>query len=241
MSPKRLATLTHWRRRAAFAGMVSLALCLIAVWLDRRIFLPSYLVAWLFFLGLALGSLSILLVHQLTGGRWGNVISQPLFAAALTLPLLTVLFLPLLVVLPDLFVWAAPTAVAQSELVQQKHWYLNVPGFDLRAATYFVVWIGLVYGLRRLLLRRDRASDAAATKALRRLSIGGLIAYVLTMSGAAVDWIMSLTPEWYSTNFGLLTIVGQALSAFAFVVVAAVVLIDRSPTAAARDFHELGN
>jgi len=232
---ERLASL---RNRSLIAGSASLVLCALWGWFAREQFFVSYLVAWLFFLGIALGAMVDLMVSRLTGGAWGELLLRPLEAAMSTLPAIALLGLPLLLGLDQLYAWARPHASQASELLAHKAWYLNVPFFLLRAALYFAVWLFFAHRMRALLGSRTDATQ------LRRTSIAGLMAYALTVTFAGIDWIMSLTPQWYSTTFGLLTGIAQALAGFATAMVAAGVLVRRNGVAepgAPRVLQDVGN
>src|SRR5689334_19427514 len=180
------------RRQSLIAGFIALALWALWGFFDRTQGFVSYLTAWLFFLGIALGSMVNLMVHRLTGGAWGDVLLQPLEAAMRALPVIALLGLPLLFGLDRLYPWARPDAVRASDLLTNKAWYLNVTFFLLRAAFYFAVWLALAHRFRAAQKKGDQ-------RALQRLSIVGLIAYAITVTFAAIDWVMSLTPQWSST------------------------------------------
>lgn len=201
--------------RAQLQGSLAIlcvALVVIAALLDPHQFAGPYLAAFLFCLGLSLGSMGNLMMHELTGGRWGVALRAPWMAATRLLPLNAALFIPLLIALPHFYPWID----SPSPVVQAKAWWLNVPFFLIRAISYFLVWNLLA----RHWLTIAARSTAARPPALRRLSAVGLIVYGLTISLAAVDWIMSLMPQWYSTAFGLLIGTSQMLSGMALAVVA---------------------
>jgi len=224
------------RRGALAAAITGSALTAAAYWLDRPHVFQSWLFVWLFFLGIALGSMVNVMIHELTGGAWGFAVRPPAEAAMATLPVLALLGLPLAFGLGDLYPWARESDGA-------RRWYLNAAAFEVRAVVYFALWIGISSALLRYW--RAGATNAASPPrpALRRLSIAGLLVYAVTMTLAAVDWIMSLSADWYSTTFGLLVMVGQSLSGFAFTVAFAVFagyLHDGSPNAA-RNAQDLGN
>ncbi len=232
------------QRRSLLIGGVGLMLCVGGAVLDPAQFFRSYLVAYLFWIGIALGSLAIVMLHHLVGGAWGFVIRRLLESAASTLPVMALLFVPFLFGLHDLYVWARPEEVAGSELLQHKSPYLNVPFFLTRTAIYFAVWIGLAFLLSRWSLEQDRTADLSLSRRLQMLSGPGLVLYGLTMTFGAIDWVMSLEPEWFSTIYGITFMVGQVLSSFAFIILIAVVLADRPPladVASPAHFHDLGN
>lgn len=223
--------MTRAQRQVSFA-IVCAALVAIAAAADPRHFAGPYLAAFLFCLGLSLGSMANLMVHELTGGRWGVALRGPWMTATRLLPLSTALFVPLLATFRQLYPWIAS---ATSE-AQAKAWWLNVPFFLARAALYFLLWNLIA---RRWLTLAVRATTIRPP-ALRRLSAVGLIVYGLTMSMAAVDWIMSLMPQWYSTAFGLLICISQMFSAMALAVVARTHLHRAEPqTTALNDFGNL--
>lgn len=181
-------------------------------------FFRAWLVAVVLWLGLAVGCLAIALVHQLAGGQWGAVIERFLEAGARTIPWLALAFVPLLFALPGLYEWARPEAVTHEARLAHKAAYLNVPFFVGRAALYFAVWTFLALLLDRWSLARDATGDPRVTIRLRGLAAAGLIALGLTVSFAAIDWLMSLEATWYSTVFGGMVGVGWMLGAFAFVI-----------------------
>ncbi|HEV8517142.1 MAG TPA: hypothetical protein VGQ54_01115 [Burkholderiales bacterium] len=232
------------RNWAGMMGVTGLLACLIGAFVDRAQLVQSYLFAWWFFLGISLGALANLMIHQLTGGAWGVVIRKPLEAASMAVPVIAVLFVPLAFGQQDLYVWMRPAQFADPALLEAKSWYLNPMFFWLRAIFYFAVWVVLALRLDRLLIEQSISSDPRPNAKLRATSIAGLILYALTVTFAAVDWIMSLTPQWYSTTFGLLVMLGQTLSAFAFAIACAA-LLQRGDTTRARGdashFHDLGN
>jgi hypothetical protein len=225
------------------AGVLGAALSVAGALIDRAQFFRAYLVAYLFFAGIALGALGLVSLNHVTGGRWGVVIRRVCEAAMRTLPLLLLLFLPLLLGVRDLYVWARPDAVAHSAALQHKAAYLNVPFFIVRVLLYFGTWLVIMHYLVRWSREQDATGDPALVRRLQFLGRGALLLYSLTMTFAAIDWAMSLQPQWYSTIYGLLIIGGQVLSAFAFVIPVLSMITDRAPFAelvSAEQFHDLG-
>lgn len=236
--------LNRWRLGGFVAGGVGLVLAAAGAFFDLAQFWQSYLLAYVFWLQLPLGCLAILMLHHLVGGHWGMVIRRFMEAGAMTLPLMAVLFVPLIFGMNALYSWTDPQLVAQSELLQHKSVYLNSPFFLARALLYWVIWMGLAYGLSRWSLAQDRTADPSLARRMRRLSALGLILYVLTATFAAYDWLMSLEPEWYSSIYGVLFIVGQVLAAFAWAVIMLRWGSNRQSLAEAvsrSDFNDLGN
>ncbi|MCC6147278.1 MAG: hypothetical protein IT308_06885 [Anaerolineaceae bacterium] len=200
-------------------GLVGLAVGVIGAFtgsLER--FFQAYLVAFIFWLGLSLGSLAFLMIHFLTGSRWGLTVRRVNEAAASTLWLMAGLFIPLLFNLKRLYLWARPEVVQANPVLQMKSVYLNVPFFTGRAVFYFATWILLAFIINRLSARWVKSGEPAVKERLQGLGAFGLIVYTVTMSFASIDWLMSLQPFWSSTAYGLIIIFGQLLSSLSFAI-----------------------
>ena len=235
----------EWQRRqqiSLLVGVVALGLCAIGAFFNLDQFFRSYLVAYLLWLGTALGCLTIAMIQQLTGGTWGVVIRRMLEAGTRTMPLMALLFVPFFWGTRHLYSWMSPDGTLDAPALN--HPYLNVPFFFLRATFYFVCWLMLVYLLNKWSGEHDRSGDFHLVRKIRLLSAAGLVLYVITATFAAVDWVMSLEPHWYSTIYGVLFMGGQVLSAFAFVIVMSALLARDKPLAdivRPEHFHDLGN
>jgi hypothetical protein len=182
--------------------------------------LQSYLIAYLFWIGVTVGSLALLMVQYLSGGAWGLVGRRVFEASTRNLPIMALLFIPIAIGLPTLYEWARPEAAAD-HILHEKAAYLNVPFFYVRAALYFVIWGVLAYLLNRWSHEQDQSAPrlpGPKDGRLRVLSGPGLVLYVLTITFMSVDWIMSLEPHFTSTIFGILTLGGQGLSTLAFTI-----------------------
>jgi hypothetical protein len=231
------------QRRAVLVGGIGAAVCVIGGLLSPEQFFRSYLVAYVFWIGIALGCMALVMLQHLTGGAWGLVIRRLLEAGTGTLPWMALLFLPLAVGLRHVFVWARPEVVAADPILLHKSPYLNVPFFLARAALYFAIWCSWSYLLNRLSVEQDRTGDARITRKLQLLSGPGIVLYVLTMTFASVDWVMSLEPHWFSTIFGVLLVAGQTLGAFALAITALILLARYNPLQEAvsgNHLHDLG-
>jgi hypothetical protein len=214
--------------RLVIGGAVLLAVCIAVGLTDKAEFFHSYLIAFLFWIGVTLGSLALLMVQHLTGGRWALVIRRILEACSRTLPLMAVAAVPLLVGMKSLYSWARPEET--DPLILAKHFYLNPGFFAARMVFYFAIWFALTYFLNKW-SRQEDAGGAGVTLWMRLegLSGIGLVLYGLTVTFASVDWVMSLEPQWYSTIYGLLFMVSQALTAMAFAIAMLVWLSNRKP------------
>jgi len=238
------------QRRSLLVGAGSLVLCLIGALLNPQQFFRSYLLAYVFWVGIPLGCLAILMLQYLSGGMWGAVIRRLLESGTKTLPLMGLLFVPLVFGLRDLYAWARPEEVARDPLLQHKSLYLNVPFFLARTVFYFVAWIGVAHFLNKWSLEQDQLINPGRERRFRLLSGPGLVLYGLGVTFASIDWVMSLEPHWYSTIYGALFIVGRGLLAFAFVITVAALLVGRVGTQESASlqevmtparFHDLGN
>jgi len=183
------------------------------------------------------------MLHHLSGGAWGVVIRRVLEAGSRTVPIMILLFVPLLFGLRVLYVWARPEVVAGDEILRHKSLYLNVPFFIVRAAAYFAIWAGLAWILNKWSREQDHDPDERMVRRFQLLSAPGLVAMVLTITFSSVDWLMSLEPHWFSTIYGALILVGDVLGAFAFVIAAVLWLSTRPPLSEviqAVHLHDLG-
>jgi len=207
-------------------GVAAIGAALLAIFGTQhagRLF-AAWLVAFVFFLTIALGCLYFVLIHTAMQGSWGVLVRRVAENAAATLPVFAILFLPVAFGLHSLYHWSDPEAIAHDALLRFKQPYLNEPFFFARAAFYFVVWSGIALWFRRQSRLQDEHSDAAAAARLSRYSGALLIPLALTTTFAAFDWLMSLAPHWYSTIFGVYVFAGGLVSGFAFVSIAAVAL-----------------
>jgi hypothetical protein len=232
------------QKRALAVGIVASVAAAAGAFADPSQFFRSYLLAWLFWLGLGLGSLAIVMLHHMTGGSWGFAVRRLLEAAMRTLPLLALLFLPIALGLDRLYPWTDEAVVARDPLLLHKQPYLNAPFFLARTAAFFVLWIGSAAIMLRLARKTDRTGDPRHEKRARLLSGPLLAAYGGSMTFAAIDWAMSLEPHWFSTMYGVIFVVGQALSTLAFAIVAASWLRRHDPFRrflSVDHFHDLGN
>lgn len=228
---------------ALLAGAIGLLLCGVGALWSREQFYQSYLFAYLFWLGPALGACALVMLSHLTGGRWSVITRRLLEAGALTLPLLALLFVPFLAGIPVLYAWARPEEIAASELLQKKLLYLNESFFIGRAALYFLIWSGLALLLSRWSRAHDTTAQPGLVARLQGISGVGLVLYVLTLTFAVTDWAMSLDYSWFSSIYGMRFIAGQGLTTFALVIVLLALLVQRQPWATLIKpgiFHDLG-
>lgn len=295
------------RGRALVAGVLGAGLCVLGALTNVEQFGRSYLFAYVFFLGLSLGSLALLMLHRQLGGAWGFLIRRPLESGAMTLPLMALLFVPIAANMKTIYPWVShseashvpeggnphvdsalpdatsevkgghatdkgnesgkgsPVAVSPSmakrsaglnfkddveeinkERLAFKNMWLKPVPWMIRAVIYFAIWIALALILNAGSRKQDRDARGAIDTAyrLQALSGPGLVLYFLTVSFALVDWGMSLEPEWYSSIYGVLIIVGQGVSTIAFMILIAALISRRGETDGLdtpETFNDLGN
>jgi hypothetical protein len=232
-----------WQRNSLVAGVVGIALAIVAAVSVPVAFLRSYLFGYVFWTGMALGCLGILLMHHTVGGKWGIVIRRLCEAGARTLPLMLLLSLPILLDMRMIYPWAGPEG-ARDANVQMKAGYLNIPFFVVRTIFYFAVWCYYAFSLSRKSAEQDQTGDDRLISRMRAVSAPGLVVFTFTATFAFVDWIMSLEPNWFSTVYGAMFLVGQVLQAFALVIALLVILAKWPPLAGRitpQHFHDLGN
>jgi hypothetical protein len=216
--------------RALVAGLAATALVVVAGLIWPQTAWPAYLVGFLYWVGLSVGCLSLTMLHHLTGGNWGLPIRRPMEAGARTIVLMAVLFVPLWFFRAAVYPWVNPTS-EMAEIVRPKAAYLNTPFWTIRAIVYFAIWAGLAYLLTGWSRQQDHTEDTTPSWWSRNVSGPGLAVIFLTGTFAAIDWIMSLEPAWYSTIYSAMVIVGWGLATFAAMVLAAGFLSRYEPMA----------
>jgi hypothetical protein len=246
VTPTDVPALARLQNRGLILGVIGLVAAVAGFVVNRDQFFQSWLIGFLFCLGLSLGSLGLLMLQHLSGGQWGLVGRRVFEAAARTMPLVALLFVPILFAMPTLFMWARPEVVAGDKILQAKASYLNVPFFTGRAVFFFAFWILASWLLTKWSAAQDRgeeSTDPAGMVRFRTLSAPGLLFLILTLTFAMTDWVMSLDPHWFSTIFGLMFTAGFGLSAFAFTILVLAIVGPEGALAGRlkpRHFHDLG-
>ena len=221
-------------RRSLVVGVVFAIIAIALAYSRPQEFYRGYLLGYMLWLGVALGSMAIIMIRHLTGGGWGVVIRRLQGAAMRTLPGLAILFIPIIFGMHYLYVWARPLdQVADKHLREHLEeitkTYLTSNGFIVRAIIYFAIWNLLSFLLSMWSKQGDRRDSGNNTEKFKAVAGPGLILYGFTVSFAAIDWVMSLDPSWISTIFGLVILIGQVLSAMCFAVIVERILFDYKP------------
>lgn len=230
-------------KRGLAVGVVFAVLAVVGAVAQPQAFYQAYLMGYLFWVSIALGSLVTLMIHHLTGGAWTWLIRRPMEAAVRTLPLLLLLFIPIVIGMPYLYKWAVPEIVAADKYLQFKALYLNTPFFIIRTVLYFAIWGGLGYLLAKWSYQQDQSGDALLNQRMRVTSGIGVVLYGLATTFASFDWLMSIDPHWFSSIYGPMFMVGHGLTALSFLLIVLVVFAKHPPLSAVvsqKRYHDLG-
>src|SRR5579862_6821276 len=226
-------------QRSLIVGVVFGIAAVVLAFKQPDEFYRGYLLGFMCWLGVALGSMAILMIRHLTGGGWGMVIRRILGAAMRTLPLLAILFIPMVIAVLQhrIYPWLMPLEAIQDAHIREhltkhsfiKGAYLNGTGFIIRAIIYFAIWNVLSFLLSHWSKQTDSAGAPDNTERFKAVAGPGLILYGFTISFAAIDWVMSLDPSWISTIFGLIILIGELLTAMCFAVFVERILFNYNP------------
>jgi hypothetical protein len=234
------------QQRAFIVGAIALVIALYGAVRAPELFYRSYLMSFMLVLGLAVGSLGLLMLQHLVNGHWGIIIRRSLESATRTLPLIAALFLPIVFFgMKYLYsAWLDPEELRKEPLSQFQQTYLTAGRFQVRALIYFIIWLALMVIFNSLSKQQDaNREDRALRRRLIVLAGPGIILYVFVMTFAAIDWVMSLSPHWASTIYGFLFVAGQLISSMSLMIAVVVLLARSEPFASVlqqRHLHDLG-
>jgi hypothetical protein len=225
-------------------GALGLLLCCAGFFANRAEFFQSYLFAFIYWGGFTIGGLGVLLLNHVVGGTWGVTTRRLLGAAVRTLPLLVVLFIPLLIGIRELYPWAQPDTVRHNAYLLHKQGYLNLPFFVVRALIYFAIWFFWGFRLYKMADLQDETGDASLRDRMRRFSAPGLLIFTLSASFAYIDWILSADAQYYSTVYGAMILIGDVLQTFALIIIVLVLAAGKERFGGRVNpklLHDLGN
>jgi hypothetical protein len=224
-------------------GLAGLCLSAIGLLVNAPQFYHSYLISVVFWLSISLGGMFVIMVHYLTGATWSTVLRRIVENFIGALPVMAILFIPILFGIHELYHWSDLEAVAHDHLLQEKAPYLNIPFFIIRTVLYFTVWIFLSLSLRKKSLNQDNAAIPTEVVGARKMSAYGVILFALTVSFASFDWLMSLDPHWYSTIFGVYFFSGCSVAIFSTLSLTIIILDKKGLLAgiiSTEHYHDLG-
>ncbi len=238
-----------WKTRALAIGSVFSVIAVVLAFVDGSIdhVLRAWLLGLMLTFGFSVGGLALLMVQYCSGGKWGLLLRRPLEAMSRTLPLVFAYWLVVAFSLKKLYLWANPAMVNDGVMrglisaeqletikhaIEFKQPMLNPEMFWLVSLLCFAIWAFYTWRLNDLGLKRD-AESAETTpywiKKFENISGPGIVVYAITMSAAAIYWVMSLDPTWYSSVYGLLFLVGQGYLVLALGIIVAVSLSKGEP------------
>jgi hypothetical protein len=232
------------QKRALACGVVGLVLTVALGFTNWQQFFRSYLVAFVYWMVFAMGCLAILQLHHMTGGRWGLPIRRILEAGTRTIPVMTVLFVPVLFGMSRLYPWTRPDSLGDDPAGKFRRLYLSPHFFIVRAVIYFAIWNLLAALLNKWSAQQDRTGDLALKDRMSSLAAPGTVLWAITWSWAMVDWVMSLEPTWYSSIYGMVFMVIACLGALSLSVIMLRILNDYEPLRDSYDpdrLNDIGN
>ena len=240
-------SLNRFQTAALGIGGLGVLACFAGMYLQPEQALRGWLLGFILWAGIGFGGLGILMLQYVTGGAWGVVIRRVAEACSRTIPILAVLFLPIVFGLYQLYDWANLQAAGNDKVINWRGWYMEPQWWIVRAAAYFVILFLMAMLLNKWSLQQDKAEDpekaAEFLGMATKLSGGGIVVFVMVVTFLSVDWTMTLEPHWFSTIWGFLFVAGWALSCFCFSVAVLAYLSTRAPmdkVLGKRHFHDIG-
>jgi hypothetical protein len=244
--------LAAWRMRAlVLAGAATvLSLAFLLVPGGKTHMLRAYLLGVILSFGFAGGGLLLLMLQYVTGGKWGLLLRRPLEAMSRTLPLIAIFFIPLVLLMKKMYLWAAfPNREAteqgllnhlinegQAHALNYKRPMLSPSSVIVQTIVVFAVMIGLMYFLNKWSLQRDADVARGTEPSFERwrtkfenLSGIGILVYVIMLTILIIDWVMALNITWYSSVWGFKFMVGQGYAVLALGVLSVILLSKYEP------------
>ena len=204
-------------------GLIAVGAVLVAAaWFTGKHFYLSYLVGYMGALSICLGALFFVMIQHITRAGWSVVPRRVAENITAALPVMLVLFIPIIVGFDEHIYhhWSHavtdPNADGYDAVIAGKAGYLNKTFFFVRAVIYFAVWIGLAWFFRSRSIKQDETGDASVSLRMSQVAAPGLLLFALSVTFAAFDWMMSIDPHWFSTIFGVVYFAGSVMTFLAF-------------------------
>lgn len=238
------ASLDRFGRNGLIAAVIGIVLLLASIALvSPTQFFHSYLLGYAIFIGLTMGSLGLLMLQYLSGGAWGVVTRRVFEAGSRLVPIAAILFIPIIFGAKEIYSWLDPNVLKTNELVAGKSGYLNLPFWIARSIIFFVFAIIVSMVLNKYAKNLDENPGFKWYRKLDNFSGGGLLFLFVIGSFAITDWFMSLTPEWYSTIYCFIILVGWGITAMSFTIMVVAAMTPEEPMASIIKpihLHDLG-
>lgn len=188
--------------------------CIIAFVSNRDQFYSAYLASYVNWLSLSIGATFFVMFQRLTQAEWSVVVRRLAETAMTNFWILAPLFIPVLFGMHSLYEWThlENPAIANDKILSGKSGYLNPTFFIIRAVIFLAIWCFVSWKLYSYSVRQDASGDPKETRNAAKLSAPGVPLLILSASFAAIDWLMSLQPHWYSTMWGVYFFAGGGVT-----------------------------
>ena len=244
--------LVRWRTRALMVAVAGALLTLLFVGTHegRNHILRAYLMGYMTCFNFAGGALCMLMLQYVTGGKWGLILRRPIEAMSRTLPLVALMFLPIVIFGKHLYQWMLYPDVNSTEYALHQGWInreqaltaefkhpmLNPTAMVWESCIIFAILLLFMFLLNRWSLECDADPQAGTDTSYERwrtrfenLSGPGILVYVIVMTAAAIIWIKSLDVTWYSSIWGLQFLVAQGYAVLALGILSVILLSRYQP------------
>lgn len=215
------------KRLGSILVVVGLVLGVAGFIFDAQRALFDYLLAYVFIMSIAVGSLFLIALEYLAGAEWSTPIRRiPEFLSSL-IPILFILVIPLLLNLRSIFEWSHPDVTSHDKILSGKSPYLNTTFFIIRTLFTVGIWSLFYFLFIGNSRKQDTSKDQSLTKKNNKLSAAFMPIFAITITVSAIDWMMSLEPHWFSTIFGIYFFAGSFVAALAAITLATVLLKEK--------------
>ena len=207
--------------------VIGIVLGVLSFFVDHSRAVFNYLLSYAFLISIGVGALFLIALEYVAGADWSVPIRRVVEFFAAIVPFLAILVIPLLFNIHDIFHWSHADIVAEDKVLQGKAPYLNIPFFIIRVFLFIGLWSLFYYLFTRNSKKQDLSGDQLLTKKNIKLSAIFIPLFAVTITLTSVDFLMSITPHWFSTIFGVYFFSGSVVAALAAVTLATVLLKEK--------------
>ena len=203
----------------------------------------SYLTSFIYLVCIGIGSLFLVSLEYAAGAVWSVPFRRISEFLAASVPFFIILVIPLFFSMHDLFIWTNPVAVAHDKVLQLRSTYLNIPFFVIRDIIIFLIWTAFYFIIIKNSRKQDVSADQKLTTKNIKFSIAFIVVFAFTISVISFDWLMSMTPHWFSTIFGVYLFADSVWVALAVLTLFSITLTERgylSPKIRRDHYYSLG-